>query len=121
MENTITTKDEIDFGEFKDVHPSLIIVLGYFSLFCHENKLNCKISSIKEEVVTQRQTKTHSDGRAFDASVKPFSDGDILKCIAYMEKHVGHLGAYSYSDGEQRVIVYHDVGRGRHFHFQVHP
>ena len=122
MENnplTIDVKNEINFEDFKEVDAKLIIVLGYFSLFCYENKLDCKISSIKEEV-QGRQTTTHRDGRAFDASIRSFGNGDILKCIEFMNKHVGHLGAYSASDGEQRVIVYHDIGKGPHFHFQVH-
>ena len=114
----IIVKPGVSFEDFKDVNPSLIIVLGWFFSFCEKNGLDCVITSIKEHV-DGRVTATHEDGRALDASVQGFSDGDIIQCIEFMNKNVGHFGAYSKSDNKQRVIIYHDVGLGRHFHLQV--
>jgi len=114
----IKVKRNALFTDFQMVSPYLLIVLGYFRLFCENNNLPCVLTSIMDEA-EGRVSETHATGRAFDASVRQFSNGDILKCIEFIEHNVGKLGAISASDGKQRVLVYHDAGSGKHFHFQV--
>ena len=121
----IKVKQGVNFEDFNEVNASLIIVLGYFLNFCEKNGLECTVTSVKEHV-EGRTSSTHEQGRAFDASVEGFSDSDILRCIGYMNKHVGKFGAYSSSDYKQRVIIHHEVfdkygvSMGPHFHLQVH-
>ena len=66
-----------------------------------------------------RITRTHAEGRGVDISTKGFGPKDISDLISYLEKRVGHLGAYSKSDNIQRVAIYHDAGSGHHLHLQV--
>ena len=113
-------KPDVKAEELLAIDWKLLIVLGYFKKFCLMENITCRITSITERV-EGRISRSHEDARAFDASVAEFSKGEIIKGIDFMEKQVGGLGAYSKSDGKQRVVVYHDVGRGAHFHFQVHP
>lgn len=111
---------DVSADELLAIDWKLLVVLGYFKKFCVMENLTCKITSISEKV-QGRISRTHEEFRAFDASVGNWTDGDIIKCVDYMQKQVGSLGAYSLTDKQQRVVVYHDVGLGSHFHFQVHP
>ena len=111
-------KQDVLITELQQVRPDMLVVLAYFSLFCWENNLEGVGTSVFEEI-TDRATKTHTEGRAVDVSVKGFGPRDITNCIEYLNENVGHLGAYSLSDGKQRVAVYHNVGLGPHIHLQV--
>lgn len=104
--------------ELQQVRPDMLLVLAYFSMFCWEKKLPCIVTSVFEEIF-ERSTETHKEGRAVDVSVKGFGPKDIGDCIDYLNKNVGHLGAYSSSDNKQRVAIYHNVGFGNHLHLQV--
>lgn len=115
----IKLKDDAgDFSEFQTVSPYLIIVLGYFFSFCEGHNVPCKITNIKNKFKVSKSS-THPDGRAFDASVRGWTPEKIQKCVKWMDKEVGYLGALSASDMKARVVVYHDAGLGSHFHFQV--
>lgn len=105
--------------ELQKVSPLLIIVLGHFLTFAQKNNLPVVITNVGTTFHVS-QSKTHIEGRAFDASVNGWNKLKISELIAYMEKSVGHLGAQSVSDGKQRVVVYHDAGLGYHLHFQVY-
>jgi hypothetical protein len=115
---TIRVKEDVLFSDFQNVSPSIVIVLGYFSLFCHENSVPCRITSVKEAVIG-RVSRTHADGRAFDASLVGWKQKTIDKCVEFMQNRVGWLGAISRSDNERRVVIVHDSGHGNHFHFQT--
>lgn len=105
-------------SDLQKIHPPLIIVLGYFCRYCDENGLPCNLTNILSKFKVSKST-THPDGRAFDASPRGWKKSDITKCIKFMNRHVGHLGAISSKDKKRRVAVYHNAGKGWHFHFQV--
>lgn len=115
-----TTKPEVDMEDFKQMKPLLIVVFGYFLQFCAENKINPNLTHILGDLHVSK-SRTHSEGRAFDVSTRGWTAKQIDDCIVYMNDKVGHLGAYSASDGKQRVIVRHDAGMGDHFHCQIKP
>jgi hypothetical protein len=113
-------RPDVDPEEFLGLDWKLYIVIGYFKLFCEKNKLECCLNSIKE-FISGRISKSHEEGRAFDASTKQMTQEQIDNCISFMNEKVGFLGAYSKSDKKQRVVIYHNSGNGYHLHFQVHP
>jgi len=118
MINAITVKHGNDFREFQTVTPPLIIVLGFYFHFCEMRNLNCRVTNITHQY-DQSISLTHADGRAFDGSIIGWPEPAIDDCLDYMDENAGHFGAYSASDGVQRVVVRHDAGLGDHLHFQV--
>lgn len=117
MKETLIFKDGVDVNDLKKVSPNLLIVLGYYVLFCKSKNLRCCITSISD-FVEGRVSETHEKGRAFDASVTFWKMSDVNDCINFMNEKVGHLGAISKKDMVQRVVVFH-MGTAEHFHFQV--
>jgi len=113
-------KPEVTLNDLENANPKLLIVLGYFGLFCQEHTLPCLITSLFTDAVKIRSSSTHRDGRAFDASIRGFTDEDIKMLVEYMEDKVGSLGAISLSDNIRRVVICHG-GTARHLHFQVSP
>lgn len=101
------------------VKPAMLVVLGYFTSYAEQNKLPVVITNVVLSFPTSRST-THPDGRAIDISARHWTPEHKQGVIKYMEDKVGYLGAYSFSDGKQRVIIYHDGGLGAHFHLQIH-
>ena len=113
-------KPDVLITDLQKVNPRLLLVLSHFVSFCYENNLPCLITSIMEDNPSiERVSSTHSSGRGFDASSRGWGPHEIRSCVDYMEREVLDLGAYSSSDGAQRVVIYHDSGHGAHFHFQV--
>ena len=115
---TFEIKDGVNLEEIQKMKPLLFVVLGYFLEFCQLHNLPAKITNIGSVFHVSVST-THSEGRAFDASVKGWTKRDISDCIQFLDDKVGYAGAYSLSDGKQRVAVYHDAGLGPHFHMQI--
>ena len=108
-------------AELEDIYsmqPALIIVLGAVLQFCKDNSLPCKVTNVRHKFA-QSISNTHPEGRAFDMSVRGWTGTEIKRCIHYVEKEVGHLGAISKNSGVRVVAVYHDVGLGKHIHFQT--
>jgi hypothetical protein len=117
MEDRFLIKDGVDIRDLQKISPNLLIVLGHFILFCKKRKLRCCLTSIMD-LVSGRVSKTHEQGRAFDASIRGWTMDDIQACIEHMSEVCGDLGAHSLNDGLQRVVVFH-TGTAEHFHFQV--
>ena len=104
--------------DFQKTSAKLIIVWGYFCLFCEMRKLRCVLTSIMDGAAN-RKTKTHPDGRAFDASIIGWTDQDIIDCIDFMKKNINELGAISSKSKEREVVDCHGENENRHLHFQV--
>ena len=111
-------KENVLVTDLQMIRPDLLIVLSHLSWWCFNNNLPCRITSIMDDTPL-RITRTHAEGRGVDISTKGFGPKDISDLINYLEKRVGHLGAYSKSDNIQRVAIYHDAGSGHHLHLQV--
>ncbi len=112
-------KDERDCAELlKNLQPEALIVFAHFAKFCRDNRIPCMVTNLFRRF-PQSKSYTHPEGRAFDASIRGWTETNVQDCIAYMILEVNHLGAYSLGDRRQRVVVRHDVGLGDHLHFQV--
>ena len=114
----LKVNQDVLVSELQQVRPDMLLVLAYFSMFCWKNRLHCVVTSVFEEVI-ERASDTHKEGRGVDVSVRGFGPKDISDCIDYLNENVGHLGAYSFSDNQQRVAIYHNIGFGNHIHLQV--
>jgi hypothetical protein len=120
------------------MHPSLLLLLAHINLFCLENDLEFKITSIFRSAERDKQlgavSKTHQEGRAIDVSIYGWDDEvvDFLEAqindlveIEHLENGAPNpfyqIGAISSKDFKQRAIVVHNNhdGPGGHAHIQV--
>lgn len=115
----VTFDEEINLGELRFMSNTLLSIMATFFIYCHERELPCKITSIKEPF-PNRESRTHEEGRAFDASIQGWPDENIEEIVKKISREYGWAGAHSISDGKQRVVLYHKVEDSEyHLHFQV--
>lgn len=116
----IKVKKEVDFKDLMHVHHNLWPILSFVIAYAKHFKLPLTITSITDEAAG-RQSLTHATGRAFDLSVRGWSELHILSLQNKVNKKFKSIAAVS-KDGTSRACVYHKVeGSAFHFHFQVAP
>lgn len=111
-------KDGVNIDDILRVDPRLLELLSYFVAYSMKYNLPCVLTSIMDDA-PGRVSRTHAEGRAFDASVKGWTEQHIYRFVYKTNQKFEHIGAISASDGKSRALVYHDAGTGNHFHFQV--
>lgn len=115
LQDNFTCEDDIN--ELKQVQPELLIVLAWSIKYCKKNTLRCCVTSLVRCVDSFSVSNTHQTGRAFDLSVKGWSNQDIEDYTLFMTQKCNEYAAINTS-GEKRLIVHHDV-KGDHLHHQV--
>jgi len=98
--------------------PKLFMVWSHFLMFADQRALPVTVTNILNKY-PESKSNTHPEGRAIDISIKGWTMEEILKCVTYLNTTVLDYGAISAQTGEPRVVYYHDIGRGSHFHLQV--
>ena len=112
------TKKDVSIEDLKGMHPFILLIFAEFYLYCYENKIPCVLTSLMENA-PGRISETHSDGRAFDASVRGWSDFHIHRIVYHFNEKFKDIAAISASDNKPRAVVYHKVeGGAHHLHFQ---
>lgn len=111
-------KPEVNMEDILNMNPNTWILMAAFKKFCVMHGLRCCLTSLIGDYQGPRVSKTHSDGRAFDASSKGWEDVFIKKLLFQINRDYSHIGAISYSDNKPRAVIYHN-GTAPHFHFQV--
>lgn len=107
--------DEIK--ELMLVDPDLLIVLANMVKWANDRGVRLCVTSILRDYDKFSKSDTHQTGRAFDLSVKGWSNDDIEEFTLYFTQNFGKLGAIV--DGSPRLIVHHNIGLGDHLHIQV--
>lgn len=87
-------------------------------------RITSTVSTLEEDVNFHRKSTTHLEGRAFDFSVKDLDEQEIYNLKVAFQNVAGHLGAWQSGGGKtdykyRCLIVDHDIGLGRHLHFQI--
>lgn len=95
-----------------------IIVLGHLKYFCEQHDLPLKITNILKKF-PESISNTHPEGRAFDISLKGWSELNIIDCKVYLEEKCLHLAPISLRTGKHRLVLRHNIGLGDHLHIQV--
>jgi len=125
-------KQHIDFSDGVNnldllfCHPAILVIIAYVNFFCFQHGIDFKVTSIirteKENKALKSKSKTHTEGRAFDFSSKNIPLDKLHMLIHELNVLFGHLGAYSSTDGIQRVIIIHNANNstGSHAHVQIH-
>lgn len=122
-------KAGVNSGDWDRVHKNLVVLADYVLAHCHTHNLPLVITSIiRPRIPGASKTDIHSKGRAFDISVRGWSEHDIKFLVdAVNEKFT--IGAISLSDGREREALYEptvtdasgNVTKTEHLHFQVRP
>lgn len=109
-----------DPRELGDLSPWLLVVLADVVLWATPKRLPVTITSIVRKTDDGiSASSTHQSGRAFDLSVKGWSQTSIGLLAKYInDKYAANLGTSG--NGKNPIVcLYHNNGNGWHFHFQV--
>jgi hypothetical protein len=106
------------------LHPLALALVLDFIIFCHARNLPCvitdSVSTPAEDLQLKRKSDTHRSGRAFDASLRGWTEDSIKEVTEYFNKKYPDLGARSSEDPNKTRLVYaHNAGTGMHLHFQI--
>lgn len=115
-------KEGVNKDDWDKVHPNLLVLADYVYSHCETHNLQLVITSIiRPKIPGVSKTDIHAKGRAFDVSVKGWSQEDIKFLVDSVNEKLT-IGAISLRDKQEREAVYEDgvsAGRGAHLHFQV--
>lgn len=111
-----------DFNRFLGLNPLALVLLADMNYWCKLNNMPFRITSTvsteKEDENLNRVSTTHREGRAFDISVKGWTEKQTERFIYHFENKFA-LHAAKNKEGENRLIVRH-VGTADHLHIQIH-
>lgn len=111
-----------DINEIMSLSPWLLIILADVIMWALARNLVVTVTSLlRPENDGISESRTHQEGRAFDLSVKGWSEAQIRELCDYINLKYQAIGAISAKDGVSRACFYHNNGNGWHFHFQVRP
>lgn len=77
------------------------------------------VTTAEEDNALDRVSASHRECRAFDLSVRGWSALAVESFRTHFTAKYGSLGAIGKESGEPRLLVYHNTGRGLHFHVQL--
>lgn len=126
FDKSVCYKDIKDFERRYSLHPLMQNLLDNVLIFLKlqfgvklDGIVTATVSTVLEDMKLHRTSTTHSEGRAFDISVKHLTPEQLGELKIAFTKVAGHLGAIDKETGLPKLIVDHDVGYGRHLHFQL--
>jgi uncharacterized protein YcbK (DUF882 family) len=116
-------KQPLKINEVRMINPKLFLILAFVVDWAEQRNLPVVITSMirtpEQNRMLGSKSSTHCDKRAFDMSSKGWSTDDIDDLIADVSREFEDVGALSASDLKSRPVIYHNIGHGSHFHFQV--
>jgi len=119
---TIKFKHGCVYQDFFKLHPRVIEIYGFIVFYCNIHyEITPSITSMLRPKADD--SGVHETGRALDFSEFEYNSGgiDIVKTMT--KKAIKDLlsivnDLFPREDGKE-TLIYHDVGRGKHFHLQV--
>jgi len=105
-------EEDVNPDDFFRLSPRLRIILCDLALYCWKNFR-------KKIVITSmfRDSGIHSTGRAADIRSRIFKNSQCRKITNYLNKKYKY--GLGYDGKEHDTCIWHDVGKGKHFHIQV--
>jgi hypothetical protein len=102
------------------LQPATLFLLSQVVLWCSAHKLSCVITSfISDRENVKAKTMTHSEGRAFDLSIKGWTKFDIARFVFHFNTKYKDIAAIAASDNQPKAVVYGDKNHRDHMHMQV--
>lgn len=126
FDKSVCYKELKDYERRYKLHPLMQNLLDNVLIFIKlqfgiklDGIVTATVSTTLEDILLHRESTTHSEGRAFDISVKHLTPEQLGELKIAFTKVAGHLGAIDKNTGLPKLIVDHDSGYGRHLHFQL--
>jgi hypothetical protein len=127
-DSSINFAPGINPTDLQKIHPKLLQIVAYISVFCKENRIQLVITSAirskERNKLVGGISQTHVDGRAVDISIKErwgWTDDKIMILTMKVDQMYKQFGAFTNRpDNKQVVIFNHDAGNGYHLHIQVY-
>lgn len=117
-------KHKKDHSRFMYLHPLILSVAFDMAHWCELNNLpfviTSTVSTTDEDEKLKRRSKTHVSGRAFDMSLRGWTDKDINRFRIEYNNRYSHIASISLYSGQPTLIVRHNSGHGDHLHIQIH-
>lgn len=114
-------KPGVNSSDWSKVKPELLILIDYVMSHCETHNLPLVITSIiRPKIPGVSKSVTHQEGRAFDVSVRGWSQEDIDFLVSNINEKFT-IGAISLTDKKEREAIYEDgikAGVGAHIHLQ---
>lgn len=142
----IHLKGGLNLEDVQYMHPNLLMLYAFISVFCYENGIKFVVTSMyrtpEKDALIGAQSKTHQQDRAFDFSIKSEHGWDYEKIQKLVDEiqnykvidkngkevlYFMEIGARVWADKEKtrllsRPIIIHKVKNGAlHAHVQVKP
>jgi len=115
-------KPELNLRDLTRLTRNLMFVLTDFITYCQKRNLPCLITSLMEDAPGRKST-THQTGRAFDASVRGWTEVEVYKCQHFFNKTYPNIGTAPKGKPPKVCVVHSATHEGKvlpkHFHFQV--
>jgi hypothetical protein len=116
----IEVKGDVILSDLLELHWAQWIAVGIARAYCEQRGLPFRITSIKSDRPPGTGvTKTHDEWRALDVRSSGWPEGEIPIFIAFMNKTLKGLAAFSGKTFAPTFVIHHAApGGGVHFHFQ---
>lgn len=120
----ICYKSDLEYERAQHLHPQAQICIVDHYQYCAAKKLpfiiTASVSTLAEDIALARVSKTHRQRRAWDVSVKGWSQQDIQDYITHFNIKYKAIGSVT-AKGEGVFVICHDNGNGLHLHHQLNP
>jgi hypothetical protein len=104
------------------LNPVLFLIIADMNLYCYRHKIPFVITRTVDHVVYDGQvSRSHSESRAADLSIKGWTTKDITDFEHHFENKYKSYAAIGYESGKPNLIVHHNIGLGDHLHCQIKP
>ena len=108
-------KEDINTNDLLQFTPATWVLFSSSVMYCAQHNLPFKVTSlISDRGNVKATSSTHEEGRAFDISVKGWTEQAIHRFVYIMNKNHSDIAAISASDGKPRAVIYHN----NHLHIQ---
>jgi hypothetical protein len=116
-------KNKEDHFRFAKLHPVALRVMATMCEFCFFRKMpfvvTSTVTTIAEDIELGRRSSTHRTGRAFDLSIKDWTEDQVAFFVNYFNDKFRDVAAVN---GDLKAVLIPDINHGTapHIHVQIH-
>jgi hypothetical protein len=129
-DSSINFAPGINPTDLQKIHPKLLQIVSYISVFCKENRIQLVVTSAirskERNKLVGGVSETHTSGRAVDFSIKErwgWTPDLVWTMTIKVNKMYKQFGAFTNRPQDKQVVLFnHSVNpnEGTHIHLQVY-